>query len=140
MELCVQHALEKRNLSVDGIADLMGESNKWTLYKWIENGRIPAIKIRPFEHACGVDFVTEYLAHSANKLVLGMPTGRRAEHREVNELGAFMAATQTLIYKYLDGESKADETAGAITKLMEDLAFQRGNIEKGTQPELELNQ
>ncbi|MCU8084256.1 hypothetical protein [Shewanella sp. SM23] len=51
MALCLEFAREKQNLSVDRVADLMGLPSKWTLYKWLENGRIPAVLIRPFEHA-----------------------------------------------------------------------------------------
>lgn len=138
MELCVEYALQKKNLSVERIAELMGEASHWTLYKWMESGRMPAVKIRPFEHACGIGLVTEYLAHSANKLILPMPSGRQAEHREINELGLFMNQTVQLLYKHQEGETSADETVSAITKLMESLAYQRGNVEKEQQPELGL--
>ena len=42
MELCLDYGREKRNLSVDRVADLMGMPSKYTLYKWLENGRMPA--------------------------------------------------------------------------------------------------
>ncbi|WP_216820105.1 hypothetical protein, partial [Zoogloea sp. LCSB751] len=72
--------------SVDRVADLMGLPSKWTLYKWLENGRIPAVLIRPFEHACGADYMTLYIAASSNRLVVDIPSGRKATNAEVNEL------------------------------------------------------
>jgi hypothetical protein len=77
IELCIEFAKEKHNRSVDRIAELIGLANKYTLYKWIESGKLPAISIRPFEHACGCDFVTRYLAHSAHKLLIDIPSAAR---------------------------------------------------------------
>lgn len=140
IEQCVCHAQDKLNLSVERIADLMGLESHRTLYKWISEGRIPAIKILAFEHACGIDFITQYLAHSGGKLLIPMPTGRKAQHREISELSLFMNETVQLLYRHGDGDATADETLSALTKLMEDLAHQQGNVEKEQQPELELNQ
>lgn len=138
MELCLQYGRETQNLSVERIADLMGEASHFTLYKWLESGRMPAIKIRPYEHACGIDFVTRYLAHSNNKLILPMPSGRKAEHRELVKLNVAANETLGMILKFQDGEQTAEETVTAITVLMEDLAHQRGNVEKHRQPDLGL--
>jgi hypothetical protein len=138
MEFCVEYARVKKNLSVEKIANLMGESSHYTLYKWLDNGRMPAIKIRAFEHVCGMDYVTEYLAHSANKLVLPIPTGRKSKCREINELGQFMTETVTLLYQHQEGTKNAEETIAALTQVMESLAYQRGNVEKEQQPALEL--
>ena len=138
MELCVQFAKEKQNQSVERIADLMGEASHYTLYKWMESGRMPAIKIRPFEHACGIDFVTRYLAHSNNKLILPMPTGRKAQHRDLVTLNLTANETVGMILRFQDGERTAEETITAITTLMEDLAHQRGNVKKHQQPDLGL--
>lgn len=137
-ELCIGHARDRLNRSVDQIADLMGEASHFTVYKWLESGRIPAVKIRAFENACGANFVTQYLAHSAGYLLVKVPTGRKAEHRELNELSLFTHEVLALLLKFYDSNEGAEETAGAVTRLMEDLAFQRGNIEKHQQPELML--
>jgi hypothetical protein len=135
-ELCVAHAREVLNRSVEQIADIMGESSHYTLYKWLENGRMPAVKIRAFETACGADFVTQYLAYSANKLIIDMPTGRKAAHRELSELGAYANKVMSMLIDFNDGRSEQKETSEALATLIEDLAHQRGNIEKFQQPEL----
>lgn len=138
IELCVKYAQDKRNLSVERIADLMGLECHRTLYKWIAEGRIPAIKILAFEHACGIHFITQYQAHSSGMLLIPIPTGRLAEHKEINELSLFMSETVQLLYRHQEGTTSAEDTVGALTKLMESLAYQRGNVEKEQQPELEL--
>lgn len=138
MELCVEYAREKKNQSVERIADLMGEESHFTLYKWIDSGRMPAIKIRPFEHACGIDFVTQYLAHSGGKMLIQMPTGKAAEHTDLNALSIASHEAVALLFKLHTGEAEATDAIAAVTTLMEDLAYQRGNIEKNQQPELEL--
>lgn len=136
MELCIAHAKEVHNRSVERVAEMMGEESQWTLYKWIANGRMPACKITAFEHACGIDFVTQYQASSAGYLLVKMPTGRKAEHKELNELSRFNHEVLGQLLAFCETHEGAEETAQAVTQLMEDLAFQRGNIEKFQQPEL----
>lgn len=138
MELCVTYAREKNNLGVERIADRMGVSSHFTLYKWMENGRLPTCLIIPFEHACGINFISQYLAHSQNHLLIPMPTGKAAEHREISELSLFMNETAALLYKHADGEIESDDVISNLTQLMESLAHHRGNVEKEKQPELEL--
>lgn len=140
MELCLAHGKEKLNRSVDNIADLMGLPNKWVIYKWIESGRIPAILIRSFEHACGIDFITRYLAHSDHKLLIDIPTGRKATHQETNELSLALNETVGLLMKFHEGKVDAEETVTALTAAMEDLAWHRGTVEKAAQPEFEFGQ
>ncbi len=140
LELCVEYARDKHHRSVDQIADLIGLANKFTLYKWIESGKLPAISIRSFEHACGCDFVTRYLAHSANKLLVEVPIGRRAEPDDVQRLMASCNAAVGVLLKFYEGKADAAQTYGALTIAMEDLAWHRGNAAKQQAPELDLGQ
>lgn len=136
MELCIQHAQQMLNRSVHQIAELMGESSHNTLYKWLANGRMPAVQIRAFENACGIDYVTRYLAHSDNQLLVKMPSGRKPEHRELNELNLAANTAINELFRFYDGDAEAEQTITALTVLLEDLAHQRGNVEKFQQPEL----
>jgi hypothetical protein len=138
LELCVEHAKEKKNRSVEQIAELIGEESHFTLYKWLANGRMPTIKIRPFENVCGIDFVTQWLAHSNNKLLIPVPTGKLAEHTDIARLTLAMQETSGLLLQFYEGDATSEATIATITMLMEDLAFARGNIEKHDNPELEL--
>lgn len=138
MELCLAYARERRRLSVDRVADLMGLPSRWSIYKWLENGRLPATLIPPFEHACGVDFVTQYLAHSKHKLLVDIPTGRQATEMELHELqGAFGEALGLLIKVY-HGAVEPDQASAALNRLMGGLAWHRENIAKSQTPELAL--
>lgn len=140
LELCLTHARERLNRSVDRVADQMGLTNKWVLYKWIQSGRIPAILIRPFETACGIDYVTRYLGFSAHKLLIDIPTGRRATGHEINDLHcSFSRAVETLVGFY-DGKTGADEAISRLAEHMETVAWHAGNVERYQQPELALEE
>lgn len=138
MELNVHFAREKLNRSVDRIADLMGMPSHFTLYKYLESGRMPAILIPAFENACGAHFVTQYLAHSANRMLVDIPTGRNATHKELNEVSAYTNQVMGMLIDFYEGRCEQEEVEGALTNLIEDLAHQRGNIAKHQQPELQL--
>lgn len=138
LQLCADFALEKRNLSVQRITDLMGEASHNTMYKWMGTGRMPVIKVSAFEHICGINYVTRFLAHSSNKLLIDMPTGRRAEHRELIDLAINANQTTGMLMDFFEGRGDAETVSAAITALIEDLALQRNNVEKFKQPELLL--
>ncbi|MEW6314745.1 MAG: hypothetical protein AB1513_12035 [Pseudomonadota bacterium] len=138
MELCIQFAKTKHNRSVDQIADLMGLTNKWSIYKWIENGNLPSRLIRPFEHACGCDFITRYLAHSAHKLLIDIPTGRPAKDTDLIKAHDGFSTSMKLLMAFYQGQAGAEETIGALTSLMEDVAWHRGNVEKHLTPEFDF--
>lgn len=140
MELCLLHAKERHNRSVDQVADLMGLANKWVIYKWVESGKLPGILIRPFEHACGIDYVTRYIAHSNHKLLIDIPTGRAVTENDIHELQSHFNDALGLLLKFRHGDQNTDETIAAITTVLQDLAWHRGNVEKSAQPELDFEE
>ena len=76
LELCKDYAREVRNLSVERIADEMGVTDHWSLYKWMQNGRMPVNLVRPFESACGINYVSRWIATSGGKLLVELAGGR----------------------------------------------------------------
>jgi hypothetical protein len=138
MELCLEHAREVHHLSVDRVADRMGLSNKWNLYKWMESGRLPTVLIRPFECACGIAYVTQYLAYSDHKLLVEIPAGRQATPTEVHELQSVMTEATGFLIRHYQGEVTAEQTVAALTAAMSGLAWHRENVGKADQPELGL--
>ncbi|WP_036203965.1 hypothetical protein [Marinobacter sp. MCTG268] len=140
MEMNVHHAKVKGNKGVDRIADLMGMPSHFTLYKYMESGRMPAILIPAFENACGAHFVTQYLASSSNRMLVEIPTGRRVNHKELNEVSAYTNQVMGMLIDFYEGRCEQAEVAGALTTLIEDLAYQRGNVAKYQQPELLLGE
>lgn len=138
MELCIDYARERHNRSVDRICDLMGENSTSTLYKWLATGRLPAISIRPFEHACGCVFVSEYLAASAHLLAVPMPTGKTVTETDVLELQSGFADAVSLLIRYYRGETELDTTRAALDAHMAAVAWHRANVERQGDPELGL--
>lgn len=138
MEWCLEHARTRHNRSVDRVAEQMGLASKWVLYKWLESGRLPAVLIRPFEVACGIDFVSRFVAHSAHKLLIDIPTGKRANDHEINALQASFTASVSLLLRFYQGQAEADETLSGLTSTMEYLAWHRGEVERHQAPELDF--
>ncbi len=137
LELCLKYAEEKQRLSIERIADLMAV-NKWTLYKWIANANIPLDKVPAYEHICSIDFVTQYLANSAQKLLIEIPTGRKAKEMEINNLQASFADSMSLLHKFYDSKIGLEETIAQLTHTMSGLAWQREALQKYDAPELSL--
>ena len=106
LELCVDYAREVHNLSVERIADRMGETTHHALYKWLAEGGMPMRKLRPFEHACGCKFGSRWVAMSGDLLTIDIPTGRSGDSHDV------MALQETL-----------NDAVGAL------LAFYSGNAQ-----------
>lgn len=137
MELCLQYAKERHNHSVDRVADLMGLPNKWTLYKWLENGRMPAILIRPFEHACGCMFMTQYIATSGHKLLVEIPSGKPASNEDVLALQTGFNEAVNHLARFYRGAADAAETMAALDLAMAEIAGHRANVAQ-EMPELDL--
>lgn len=138
LELCKDYAREHRNLSVERIADRMGVADHWTVYKWINSGRIPANMIRAYETVCGINYATRWLAASDGGLLIEIPTGRKIIAEDIQVLqGALNDAVGKLLQFAADKANAVDTLAG-IQLAMEGLAWHHGNVEKYVQPELEL--
>ncbi|MDY6977980.1 MAG: hypothetical protein SVW51_17570 [Pseudomonadota bacterium] len=136
IELCIEYARQKKNLSIDRVADGMGLANKWVIYKWMESGRLPATMIRPLEQTCGADFVTRYLSHAAHKLLIDVPTGRKVKPLEVNELQILFTESVSLLLAFYNGSSDQDDTMSSLNRLMESVAWHHKNIDSFQQPQL----
>jgi hypothetical protein len=139
IELCLEVARQKHNFSVDRVADGMGLANKWVIYKWMESGRLPALMIRPLEQTCGADFVTRYLGHSAHKLLIDIPTGRKVKAVDINQLQASFTQSVSLILAFYEGGANQAETLSSLTQLLEGVAWHHQNVEQHSQPQLELD-
>lgn len=138
LELCKDFAKEKHNLSVERIAERMGEADHWTVYKWLQNGRMPAVLIPAYEAACGIDFVTRWLAGASGKLLIAVPTGRKLKANDVSALQQSLHSSVTALMDFYNDKVNAEEALAAITTGMESLAWHKGNVEQHNQPQLEL--
>ncbi|MDT8383033.1 MAG: hypothetical protein RRB22_01310 [Gammaproteobacteria bacterium] len=137
IRLCLDYAQQKQNLSVPRVADLIG-TTEWAVYKWLSNGYLPSNKIRPFEHACGCTFVTQYIAASAHKLVVDIPKGAKVDDASVLGLQTSFNDAINLLARFYKDSADADETISALTSVMSQIAGHRENVSKTLAPELGL--
>lgn len=138
LELCKEHARERLNRSVERIAEDMGLADHWTVYKWLENGRIPATMIPPFEAACGIDYVTRWFAARSGRLLVEVPQGRQQALTDLLELNRDFAAALALLTDFYAGKAQADATVAALSSHLEQVAWHRANVAQHAEPELEF--
>jgi hypothetical protein len=139
LEAGIDRAREKLNKSVEQIAEQTGETSQWTVYKWVQSGRIPANLIRPFEIACGADYVTRWLAASAGKLLIDVPTGRRLKESDVVAMHNGFGAALQLLTDFYAGKATAGDTLEAMQNHLEAVAWHHHNVRQHGTPELDFN-
>lgn len=137
IRLCLDYALHKHNRSVARVAELIGTS-EWTIYKWMTDGSIPSKRIRPFEFACDATFITHYIATSAQKLVIDIPTGRAGSQDELLDLQNQLNDAVSLLTRFYRGDAEAADVLQGVTLAMQQLAGHRENVRKHDAPELAL--
>ena len=137
-ELCKDHARERLNKSVEGIADDMGLADHWVLYKYLQKGSMPANLIRPYELACGIDYVTRYLAASNGRLLVQIATGRKLTHGDIVELHEHFAKAVQLLTSYYAKPDDPSAALAALTTHMEHVAWHRQNVAQHINPQLDL--
>ncbi len=139
LRLCKEYAQERQNLSIERIADRMGATHD-SLYKWLATGRLPAILIPAYEHACGCAFASEWLATSAGKLVIDMPTGRKVGTADLLAVNSSCAAALQLLTAFYADPTAADTdaTLAALRGHLEQVAYHHHNVARYAAPELEF--
>jgi hypothetical protein len=137
MELSMEYAIDQRR-PVKVIADLMGVEQK-TLYRWLSDTSMPVNRIPQFELFCGVTFISEYLCLAqGNKVVVAIPTGKKANVTDLAELQASFAEALALLARFYQNGQELEDTVTALTATLTQLAYQRSNVQKAVEPELSL--
>lgn len=137
LRLTKDFALERRRLSVERIAELMGVTSD-TLYKWLGTGRMPATMIPVYEHVCGCHLVTHWLAISSGKLVIDMPTGRTASTENVQELQELLHAAVGQLLSFYKDPNDARGAMAAVMAGLEGLAWHHRNVQQQATPQLDF--
>lgn len=137
IRLCLDYAVHRHNRSVARVAELVGVS-EWAIYKWMHEGSMPSVRIRPFEFACDATFVTQYIASSARKLVIDIPSGAPAARDDLLELQNTLNAAVGLLTRFYAGEAEDADVLEGVTRAMRELAGHRENVAKSEAPELGL--
>ena len=138
MVWCMDYAREVHNLSVEGIATKMGQANHWSIYKWVENGRMPAVLIPAYEAACGIDFVSRFLAGTGGRLVVEIPSGKSCDAKDVMQLQGELSGAIKSLTDFYSGKQDAVETLAQLKAAMQGLAYHHRNVEQHQTPELPL--
>ena len=140
MEWSLEFAKERHNLSVERIAERMDQANHWALYKWLTEGRMPAVLIPAFEHACGISLVSRWLASTSGKLLIDIPSGRTCTAQDVNELQGVLNATTGALIAFYQGQLDADAAQAALQAGLTSLAWHRSNVQQHANPQLDLGE
>jgi len=138
LELCKEFAIAEKNMGVERIATQMGLADHWTLYKWISTGRMPAVMIPAYETACGINYVTQWLAGANGKLLIDVPTGRKSTGQELNALQVEITSAMSALLAFHAGNSNAEDTLAAIRTAMEGLSWHHANVAQHAHPQLEF--
>lgn len=139
-ELCIRYARERKNLSVERIAEDMGVVDHWMLYKMMANGKFPAVMIPAFETVCGINYVTRWFAARQGRLLIDVPTGKDARPNGIGDIQANAHEAIHLLIQFYAGNGDLATTSAAIHQTMAQFAWHQKNIEKVAQPELVLGE
>lgn len=120
------------------MSDFMGVELK-TYYRWLAENSMPLNRVRQFEEFAGASFISEYLclAHG-DKVVINIPAGKKAGVADLAEVQASFAEAIALLARFYQNGEALEETIGALTTTLTQLAYQRSNVLKAGAPELEL--
>ena len=138
MQLCKEFARDQRNVSVERIAEQMGLADHWILYKWISEGRMPAVMIPRYEDVCGCQFITRWLANTSDHLLIDMPTGRQCKTADMHALQEMLHTTTGALMQFYAGSSSTEDVLNAVKNAMETLGWHHHNVTTYKQPQLEL--
>ncbi|MFZ6775832.1 hypothetical protein ACO0LD_03300 [Undibacterium sp. Ji83W] len=138
MELCVEYAGSEQRRPIKVLADLMGVDVK-RLYRWLGETSMPLNRIRQFEAFCGATFVSDYLclAHG-DKVVVAIAAGKTAKVTDLVEVQACFSEAMALLSRFYQNGDAIEQTLAALTTTLGQLAYQRSNVTKACEPELEL--
>ena len=141
LELCKDYAREVRNLSVERIAEQMGLVDHWTLYKWLQNGRMPVCLVCLFEATCGINYVSRWIATSGGKLLVDFAGGQLHEPADMVTLNTSFSEALQLLSDFYAAGGKGDPkaTLDAINHHLQQCCYHRNNVAACAQPELELS-
>ena len=137
IELAKRHAKEQHRPS-KVMADLMGVELK-TYYRWLLDNTLPLNRIAQFEALTGSRFISEYLSVlHGDRVVIEIPRGRKGKAADMAQVQSQTAEALALLAKWHEDGSGVDETIAALTNVLALLDYQRENVKKAGNPELDF--
>ena len=139
LSACKDFALERRRLSVRSIAANIGVTED-SLYKWLGTGRMPVNLLLVYELACGCHFVSDWLVASSGRMVLPIPTGRKACEQDLLQISSDFAAAVQALAGFYATPSKCNTEAllDELRKHLEQVAYHHHNVARYETPELDF--
>lgn len=137
LRMCKDHAKAKHQLSVERIADEMGLSAV-RLYQMLETGDMPIKKVKSFQRVCRCNYVTMYLAHGDDCMLVKMPKGKHMSDEQMLAFNATYSKALTELTEFYTNGQNPDGVIASLTQHMAATAWHRANVEKSAQPELDF--
>lgn len=131
------HALQMHRRPRKQMEELM-DTDRTTYGRWVTDCRMPTSLLLQFSQFCGSTNVIEYLALACGKLVISIPTGKKAKASNLGEMQANFGKAVMLLEQFYQGQSDLSETLGVLNEVLSQVAYHRENVTKAGQPELEL--
>lgn len=135
--MCKDYAKAKHNLSVERIADEMGLT-AGRLYQHLENGDMPFNRVRSYQRACHCNFVTLYMAHGDDCMLIKIPTGKKVSDDQMLEINSTFHKALTQLTDFYKKAENPEKALALLTEHMAMTAWHRANVEKTLQPELDF--
>lgn len=135
--MCKDHAKAKHNLSVERIADEMGLTAV-RLYQHLENGDMPLSRVRSYQRACRCNYVTLYMAHGDECMLIKIPNGKKLSDDQMLNINATFHTALSMLTQFYQTAENPEAALAALTSHMATTAWHRANIEKHLQPEFDF--
>lgn len=139
LRMCKDHAKAKHQMSVERIADEMGLTAV-RLYQHLESGDMPFNRVRSFQRACRCNFVTLYMAHGDDCMLVKIPKGKQITEDQIFGINSTFHKAMTALTEFYQSSTDPDKALAALTEHMATAAWHRRNVEKTMQPELDFDE
>jgi hypothetical protein len=127
---CLKHAEEHFGMTTKDIAQTMNV-NMWTLFKWLESGKLPLNEINKFEAACHARYITRYLADASGLILVTKPRNMEAPENALVAINKASSNAISAIAEYIGGTKNKQGTTKAIDAAIEVLVWQRSRLNDG---------
>jgi hypothetical protein len=127
---CLKHAEEHYGMTVKDIAQVMNVK-MWTLFKWLESGRLPLAEVDKFEAACHARYITRHLADTAGLILVTKPRQMETPENALVTINSASANAISAIAAYIGGAKNKQGTAKAIDAAIEALVWQKSRLTDG---------
>jgi hypothetical protein len=138
LRMCKDYAKTNKNLSVERIADEMGLTAV-RLYQHLESGDMPFNRVRSFQRACGCNYVTQYMAHGDDCVLIKIPNGKKMSDEQMLNINSSFHKALSHLTSFYQNAANPELVVAALTDHMATTAWHRANVEKHLQPELDFD-